>query len=93
MKTKTINIISYILTKISSIFGDTITEKKNGKKLNKKFLNLTDKNEYALDLVLRYIYYEYNSIGEVKENKKLLQENICEIIVLFDFLDYKNLLN
>jgi BTB/POZ domain. len=89
MKTKTINVISYILIKISPVFRDMIIEEKNGKKLNKKFLDLTDKNEYALDLVLRYIYYEYNSINEFEENKELLQDNICEIILLFDFFKLK----
>jgi BTB/POZ domain. len=85
MKTKTKYVISYILTNISVVFKEMLIEEKNGKKHKRKFLDMTDKNEYVLDLVLRYIYYGYNPIDETKENEKLVQENICEIIALFDY--------
>jgi BTB/POZ domain. len=79
MKTRKINCISYILSEISPIFDEMIKTKKD------EPIDLNDKNEYALDLVLRYIYYGYNPNQETKNYEDQLQENICEIILLFDF--------
>jgi len=82
-KTSSKNVISYFLTKISPFF-DTMLNKFTFDEKKTKYIDLSSYNENSLDLILRYIYYELDFL---EINNEILQKNICEIILLFDFFE------